>query len=724
MKIVTLGAGPAGLYASLLLKKNNPALDITVLERNPPDATYGWGVVFSDRTLNAFREADPKSYKEITDQFVIWDAIDVFYHGERVRCGGHIFAGMARRELLLILQERCQELGVKLKFNTEIDNLAQFAGADLILACDGVNSLTRKTYEDAFKPSLTPGKAKYVWYGTHRVFDSFTFIFKENEHGLFQVHAYPFNGDTSTFIVECEEEVWRRAGLDQAGEAESMAYCENLFAEYLEGHRLMSNRSLWINFQIVKNKTWRHKNMILLGDAAHTAHFSIGSGTKLAMDDAIALANAFEQYGDLETAFKNYEAERRPRVEALQAAALESQTYFENVKRYTYLDPLQFTFHLMTRSGRISYDNLRQRDPRFSETVDRYFITAACVDQDVPTGQFLQDAPLIAPPPMFVPLQLRGLTLTNRVALSPVSTGAAREGLPNETHHQQLLHRAKSGAGLVLTEPVAVTAEGRITSGDAGLYCAEHQAAWAKIVEAVHHESLARLGLQLNHAGRRGSTQPRRLGLDRPLRRGNWPLLSASALPYTAYSQTPKAMDRADMDQVRAAFVQAAKMAAEIGFDWLQLHFGHGYLLGSFLSPLTNQRQDEYGGSPEKRLRFPVEVLDAVRAAWPAEKPLSVALNATDWARGGLDVDEAVTIAHTLKAHGCDLIEVLAGQTASEMQPTYDTYFLAPYSEQIRHEARLPTMIGGGLTLTDQVNSVLAAGRADLCVMSPLGLRE
>ncbi|MCB0153686.1 MAG: FAD-dependent monooxygenase, partial [Anaerolineae bacterium] len=619
-KITTLGGGPAGLYASLLLKKANPALDITILERNPRGATYGWGVVFSDQTLNAFREADYKSYVDITDQFVIWDAIDTFYQGQHLRCGGHTFAGMARRKLLLILQERCEELGITCKFEVEINDLAQLPPADMIIAADGVNSLTRKTYADVFKPSLALGRAKFVWYGTHRVFDSFTFIFRENEHGLFQAHCYPFDGHTSTFIVECAEETWRRAGLDQMSEAESLAYCEKLFAPDLAGHGLLSNRSLWINFTTVKNKTWRHNNIVLLGDAAHTAHFSIGSGTKIAMEDAIALANAFEAHdGDLAATFKHYEAERRPRVELLQAAAAESQGYFENVNRYTQLDPLQFTFHMLTRSGRISYNNLSQRDPRFTDAVTRWF--AASQPAQPPTEADL----IIAPPPMFTPLTLRSLTLPNRVALTPVSPGSASDGLPGEAQQAQLLERAKGGVALVLTEPVAVSAEGRITPGDAGLYCADHLLAWRKIVAVVHAAGGAKIGLRLNHAGRRGATRPRRGGLDRPLRHGAWPLLAASALPYGPGSQTPKAMEQADLAAVREAFVQAAQLADEAGFDWLHLHLAHGYLLAGFISPLTNQRADEYGGSLENRLRFPLAVFEAVRAVWPQEKPLAVA---------------------------------------------------------------------------------------------------
>jgi anthraniloyl-CoA monooxygenase len=715
MKVVTLGAGPAGLYCSLLLKKIRPDLDITVLERNPHDATYGWGVVFSDQTLTAFREADYPSFKAITDQFVIWDAIDVKYHDQVIRCGGHVFAGMARRELLLILQERCQALGVKLKFQVEVTNPAEFAAADLVIAADGVNSVTRKSYEQAFKPNLELGKSKFVWYGTNKIFDSFTFIFRQNEHGLFQVHAYPFNGMTSTFIVECDEAVWRQAGLDQAGEAESIAYCENLFAQDLGDHQLFSNRSLWINFVTAKNRSWHHQNIVLMGDAAHTAHFSVGSGTKLAMEDAIAFANAFEVHGekDLEAVFNDYEAERRPRVEALQAAAKESSTYFENVRRYFHLEPLQFTFHLLTRSGRISYDNLRLRDPYFSEAVDRWFANPAPAEKS--------DAAIIALPPIFTLLKLRDVTLTNRVVLVPTSSYSAHEGRPGDTHLHQLLRRAKGGAALVLTEPTAVSAGGRITPGCAGLYQAGHLAAWKRIIDCIHAGSAAKIGLQLNHSGRRGSTRPRWEGLDRPLRQGNWSLLSASPLPYTPASQVPQEMGPADMEQVRTQFIEAAHMAQEAGFDLLQLNFGHGYLLASFISPLTNLRSDDYGGSLENRLRFPLEIFKAVREVWPEQKPLSVAMPATDWAKNGFDIEEALVLAELLKAHGCDIVEVLAGQTVMETQPNYNPYFLMPFSEQIRNQVKIATIVSGGITVTDQINSILAGGRADLCVMdSPL----
>jgi anthraniloyl-CoA monooxygenase len=594
------------------------------------------------------------------------------------------------------------------------------ASHDLVIAADGVNSITRNIYATAFKPELQIGKSKFVWYGTDKVFDSFTFIFRENEHGLFQVHAYPFDGQTSTFIVECEEATWQRAGLDQATEAESLAYCEQLFAADLHGRRLMSNRSLWINFTTVRNKTWYHQNIVLMGDAAHTAHFSVGSGTKLAMEDAIAFANAFEQHGEnnLDAVFKDYEAERRPRVELLQTAARESSTYFENVKQYLHLEPLQFAFHLLTRSGRITYDNLRQRDPYFSETVDRWFAAAA-----VSPEKHYQET-IIATPPIFTPFKLRTLTLANRLVLAPSSTYTASDGTPGDIHLNQLLRRAVGGAALVMTEPVAVSPEGRITPGCTGMYCPEHGLAWRQIVETIHSHSPAKIGLRLNHAGRRGSTRPRQEGLDRPLRQGNWPLLSASSIPYTPQSQTPKEISQAEMDKLCQDFIQATQMAQAAGFDMLQLHFGHGYLLASFISPLTNIRTDGYGGSLENRLRYPLDLFSAVRAVWPEDKPLSVALTAVDWARKGLEVDEAIILAEMLKARGCDLVEVLAGQTIVEDKPNYDPYYLVSLSEQIRNRAKIPTLVSGGLRITDQANSILAGGRADLCLMDPQSFRE
>ncbi|HEY8291938.1 MAG TPA: FAD-dependent monooxygenase, partial [Thermomicrobiales bacterium] len=559
------------------------------------------------------------------------------------------------------------------------------------------------------------GKTRFIWFGTDKVYDAFTFIFKESEYGLFQVHAYPFDATMGTFIVECTEETWQCAGLSETDEAASVAFCESLFADHLAGRHLHSNRSHWLKFITLKNARWSHENIVLLGDAAHTAHFSIGSGTKLAMEDAIALATACEQHADLPTALRVYTLGRKPRVEAVQRAAAESQRYFENVSRYRHFAPLPFAFNLLTRSGRITYDSLRQRDPSFVSDVERRFQTAA---QEA-NGDHDANSPLISPPAAFIPLRLREVTLPNRLVLAPVSEYDATDGLPTEKHAARLVRQARGGAGLVLTEPVAVSAEGRITPGDVGLYHPAHTEIWARMVAAAHDASPAKIALHLNHAGRRGSTRPRFEGLDKPLRDGNWPLLSASAIPYGPASQRPKAMECADMEQMRAAFVAAAQHGAVAGFDLLCLNMTHGYLLASFLSPLTNRREDTYGGRVENRLRFPLAVFDAVRAVWPVEKPLAVSLSATDWAKGGNDLADAVAIAHALKEHGCDLIAVHAGQMTLASQPIYDFEAFAGYSDVIRNEAGIPTLATAYTTTTGQANTLLAAGRADLCLFSP-----
>ncbi|HEX2347383.1 MAG TPA: FAD-dependent monooxygenase, partial [Ktedonobacterales bacterium] len=611
MKITVLGGGPAGLYCSLLLKKANPAHQVRLVERNPPDATYGWGVVFSDRTLAAFQEADYPSYKAITSHFTLWDAIDTIYQGQLIRCGGHVFAGLERKTLLALLQRRCYELGVALEFATEAPSLEWLGEADLLIAADGVNSLARRTHEDAFQPSIKQGRARYIWLGADKTLDAFTFIFRQSEYGLFQVHSYPFGGATSTFIVECAEDVWLRAGLDQADEAASVAFCERLFAEELRGHHLLSNNSKWISFATLKCAHWHTGNLVLLGDSAHTAHFSIGSGTKLAMEDAIALANAIEQYPDMERALSEYEQARRPVVELFQAAAVESQGYFENTRRYTSLPPAQFTFNLLTRSKRITYDDLRLRDPRFGDWVDRELASppdAACA------------APAYAPPPLFTAVQIGGLRLPNRIATQTIA-GDADDTL--------------GGVGLRLAGMVAIAPDARIHSECAGLYSDAQAEAWTQMAQRCHAAGSA-LGVTLNHAGRRGATlAPSDTGAtlpDRPLRAGGWPLVSASAIPYMPASQTPHALTRAQMRTISEQFVAAAQRALACGFDLLTLHMAHGYLLASFLSPLTNQRTDDYGGALERRMRYPLEVFEAVRRVWPEEKPLAVALNCHDGA--------------------------------------------------------------------------------------------
>ncbi|HEX6778271.1 MAG TPA: FAD-dependent monooxygenase [Ktedonobacterales bacterium] len=740
MKIVILGGGPAGLYAGLLIKKADPTHDITILERNPADVTYGWGVVFSDRTLASFQRADYKTHEQIAGQFVIWNSIDTWYRGEVIRCGGHVIASISRKLLLSVLQRRCLELGIDLRFRAEINDLAELPPYDLLIAADGLNSLVRRAFAGAFQPQITLGRAKYIWLGAEKVLDAFTFIFRENEHGLFQVHAYPFSGTTSTFIVECAEMAWLNAGLDQADEAASLAYCERLLADDLGSARLLSNNSKWISFPTLKTRRWRHGNIVLLGDSAHTAHFSIGSGTKLAMEDAIALAGALEQHRELDTALNEYELERKPVVETFQRAAEESQRYFETLKRYLNLEPMQFIFQLLTRSGRITYDDLKLRDARFGDAVDRWMTrhSTEALGSQVGEGESakadllatgsqrwaaerpqprIYSPAIIAPPPALTPFRLRGQTLPNRVIVKHLSGCAAEHGIPTEAYREQLQRLAGHGAGLVMTDLVAVSANGRITPDDAGMYERGQQAAWAQVVEQIHAQTPAKIGIQLGHAGRRGATRPRIAGLDRPLREGIWPLLSASPLPYTPQSQTPKAMDREDMARVREEFAQAAHMAGEAGFDWLHLNFAHGYLLASFLSPLSNKRADEYGGSLENQLRFPLEVFDAVRAAWPENKPLSVALTVSDCVKGGLETEEAIAIARTLREHGCALIEPLAGQTIPDAEPVYGRGFLTHLSDRLRNEAGIATMVGGYLTSSDEVNTILAAGRADLCIM-------
>jgi anthraniloyl-CoA monooxygenase len=602
----------------------------------------------------------------------------------------------------------------------EVNDVGDLPECDLLVAADGVNSAVRRAYEDEFGPAVEPGKAKYIWLGADKVLDAFNFIFHENEHGLFQVHAYPFSGTTSTFIVECDEPTWHNAGLDEADEAASLAYCQRLLDDDLGGVRLMSNNSKWINFPTLRTRRWhidavdpnngRERPIVLVGDAAHTAHFSVGAGTKLAMEDAIALAGALEQHDDLESALNEYEAERKGVVETFQRAAYESRTYFEGLKRYLVLDPVPFAFQLLTRSGRITYDDLRFRDAGFGALVDRWHAAkgAEARGERAPT-------PLVSPEPLFAPLRLRKLLLDNRVVAQPIAACPARDGVPASEYVAELQSRAARGAGLVMSELCAVSPEGRATPGDCGLYSDLHTAAWAKLTRDAGRGGAA--GVQIGHAGRRGATRPRTQGLDRPLRDGAWSLLAPSPLPYTPASQVPSEMSRADMDAVRDAFVRAAQRALEAGFDLLQVHMAHGYLLASFLSPLTNKREDEYGGEPFNRARYPLEVFDAVRDVWPQERPLAVALSAADYARGGATIEDAVVFARLLKAHGCDLVTVLAGYTVPYAELPYGKGFLIPLSDRIRNEAGIPTIAGGYMTTSNEINTALAAGRADLCVL-------
>lgn len=707
MRVGILGAGPSGLYLGLLLKRADPSHQVTIVERNPADATYGWGVVFSDRTLGSFRDADHRSFVRITDELVLWDAIDVRLEGEVIRCGGQTFSGISRKRLLQIVQERCLEVGVELVFEEEVeDPWSRFDGTDLLVAADGANSVTRGLHEGIFRPRISEGRSRYVWFGTTLPLDAFTFIFRRNEHGLFQVHAYPFDGSTSTFIVETDQSTWLRAGLDSASEEESIAYCQDLFAEDLGGHLLLSNRSLWSAFPTIRCRTWRHGSVVLVGDAAHTAHFSIGSGTKLAMEDAIALADALTRRDDLDGALAEYEAERRPVVERFQQAARESQTYFEETERSTRLEPVQFAFHLLTRSGRIGYEDLRIRDALFVGRVDGWFSARAAGGKRTTA---------VAPPPALVPYDLRGTLLPNRVVVAAPAVDTAEDGLPGEGHRRALETAAATGAGLVLTDAVAVSAEGRVSPGSAGLYADEQAETWTAIVTGARADRDVRVGIRLSHAGRRAACRPRDRGVDRPLREGGWPVVSASALPHGPGMPTPRELDEAGMTTVIEAFAAASRRAAAAGFDLLLLHMAQGSLPASFLSPLSNRREDGYGGSVEARLRFPLQVLIAVRSAWPEDRPLGASITAVDGGEGGAGLDEAAAVASALGQAGCDLIEVRAGQTVLGAMPSYDPSELVSYSDRIRNDAGVPTIAFGPIGTLDRISTIVAGGRADLC---------
>jgi len=713
MKIAINGAGPAGLFFAILMKKTEPRHDIAVFERNGPDDTFGFGVVFSDETLSNFMGADEATFREITRAFAYWDDIEVRYRDARIRARGHGFAGLGRKKLLNILQARAEALGVRIHYRTDITDMRPFEGADLVVGADGVNSFLRERFKEHFKPAIDMRKTKFVWLGTTKSFGPFTFIFKPNEHGWFYVHAYRYAEGQTTWIVETHEGTWRRAGLDKASEAETVAYLEKLYAPELEGHRLLTNKSIWRSFPMVTNEAWHHDNIVLLGDAAHTVQFSIGSGTKVALEDAVALAEAFAHNRAVPDALAAYEAARRPDIGRLQASATISLKWYENALRYNAMEPQQYVFSFLSRTKGVTYENLRLRDNEYVAGVDRWWAGQVRRSQgfDVPIEN--------PPPPMFTPFRLRDMVLANRLVVSPMCQYSAEDGTPNDWHMVHLGGMAVGGAGLVYTEMTDVSREGRITPGCAGMYKDAHVAAWRRIVEFVHGNSKAKICMQLAHAGQKGATKVAWEGSDEPLETGAWPIISASATPWLKHSQVPKAMDRADMDKVRDDFVRAARRADEAGFDMIELHMAHGYLLSSFITPLSNLRRDEYGGSLENRMRFPLEVLDAVRTAWPAGKPISVRISATDWVEGeGVDGDEAVEIARVLKAHGADIIDVSAGQTTLRAKPVYGRMFQTLLSEQVRLEAGIPTIAVGNITTADQVNTIVAAGRADLVALA------
>ncbi|WP_328694213.1 bifunctional salicylyl-CoA 5-hydroxylase/oxidoreductase [Streptomyces phaeochromogenes] len=717
MKIAIVGGGPGGLYFAALMKQLDPAHEIAVWERNAPDDTFGFGVVFSDETLGGIENADPEFADAMARRFARWTDIDIHYRGRSHTIGGQGFAAMSRKDLLRLLQERCRKLGVSVHYSTlapPVDELS--ASYDLVVGADGLNSQVRAARADVFRPSLDRRHNRYMWLGTDRVFEAFQFFVRQTEWGTMQVHGYPYSETGSTFIVEMHEDVWRRAGFDDTEETEfppgasderAVERVRGLFAEELAGHQVFANNSKWLNFTTVRNERWHHGNLVLVGDAAHTAHFSIGSGTKLAMEDSLALAACLHEHPDIERALTAYEAERRPVVESTQRAAQASLEWFENIGMYVHQEPTQFCFNLLTRSRRITYDNLRTRDQEFADRVDAAFATSQGLAEVAPA--------------MFQPFRLGELELKNRVIVSPMDMYSAVDGVPGDFHLVHLGSKAMGGAGLVMTEMVCVSPDARITPGCTGLWTEEQRDSWARIVSFVHDRSTTRIGLQLGHSGRKGSTRLMWEGMDDPLPDGNWETVGPSPLPYGPGSAVPREVTRADMDRITADFVAAARRGAEAGFDLLELHCAHGYLLSSFLSPVANHRTDEYGGSLQNRLRFPLEVFDAVRAVWPAGRPMIVRISATDWVPDGNTEHDAVGIARAFVAHGADAIDVSSGQVTRDEDPAYGRSYQTPFADRIRHEVTAATgtavIAVGAIASYDDVNSILLAGRADLCAL-------
>jgi anthraniloyl-CoA monooxygenase len=713
MRIAVIGGGPAGLYFSALAKQLGPDDEITVWERNAPDDTFGFGVVFSDETLGGIEHADERIHQRMQREFAFWDDIDVHFRGQVLTSGGHAFAAMSRQRLLQILQERCAELGVVVHFRTMAPDVEELrASHDLVIAADGVNSVVRNRYAELFRPTLETRQCRYMWLGTDKVFDAFKFYIRETPHGVMQVHGYPYDAHHSTFIVEMHEKVWENAGFaafaDDAklpGESDekSVRVLRELFADVLGDANVSVNNSKWLSFNTVRNACWRHGNLVLLGDAAHTAHFSIGSGTKLAMEDALALAACLHEQSDVDAALTAYETERRPVVQSTQRAAQASLEWFENLGQYVEQDPVQFAFNIMTRSRRVTYDNLKVRDPEFVAMVDDWFARSQHSDPR---------------PPMFHPLRLRGLELTNRVVVSAMDMYRATDGLPNDFHLTHLGGKALGGAGLVMTEMVCVSDTGRITPGCTGIYTDEQARQWRRITEFVHAESGAKIGIQLGHSGRKGSTRLMWEGIDEPLPENNWEVVAPSPLPYRdGVNQVPRELTIDDLAEIRAQFVAAARRAATAGFDLLELHCAHGYLLSSFISPLTNRRTDDYGGSLANRLRFPLEVFAAIREVWPSDRPMSVRISATDWCDGGITADDAVAIAKAFEKAGVDLVDVSTGQVDPAERPAFGRSYQTPFADRIRNETGVATMAVGAISSYDDVNSILLAGRADLCAL-------
>lgn len=722
MRIAVIGGGPGGLYFSALAKQLGPDHEISVWEQNAADDTFGFGVVFSDETLGGIEHADAAIHQRMEQAFARWDDIDVHFAGTTITSGGHGFAAMSRKLLLKILQDRCAELDIAVQYQTKAPSIEDLAAShDLVVAADGLNSVVRTRYADSFQPRLERGNCKYMWLGTDKVFEAFKFYVRETPYGVMQAHGYPFDANNSTFIVEMHEDVWRSAGFDAfasqhfaAGQSDekSIERIKELFGDVLDGYEVMANNSKWINFTTVRNENWRHGNIVLLGDAAHTAHFSIGSGTKLAMEDALALAACLHERPTVEAALSDYESERKAVVLSTQRAAQASLEWFENIGQYVDQNPTQFAFNIMTRSRRVTYENLQLRDSEFVERTNDWFV------EQLPDHH--PDTP-----PMFQPFRLGELILPNRIVVSPMDMYRASEGMPDNFHLVHLGGKALGGAGLVMTEMVCVSEAGRITPGCTGIWTDEQASAWRELTEFVHHETPAKVGVQLGHSGRKGSTKLMWDGIDEPLDAGNWEIVAPSALPYKpGSSQIPRELTEADLVDIKQLFVDATRRADAAGFDLVEVHCAHGYLLSSFISPITNQRNDKYGGDLESRLRYPVEVFRAMREVWPAHKPMTVRISATDWIAGGITTDDAVVIARAFKDAGAAAIDVSTGQVTPDETPAFGRSYQTPFADRIRNQLGIPTIAVGAISSHDDVNSILLSGRADLCALGRVHLYD